>query len=378
MTCSRDKRSDMTAMGALKFKDRMRRLEADLQELAVPKSAAGENDLRLLVSKHVQHYEKYAEERASMAKKDAPSLLCARWCSSFESSFLWIGGCRPTMAVRLLYALSGRELELHLEEFLRGEKTLENDLTAGQMGMVNALHLRTVREEDALSSRLASLQEELADKPFVSFRLGCTALDEDDINRAMARYEESLGRIVQLADGLRLETLRELVRILSPAQAVDYLIATKQLELSLHRWCSRRDCGGFSPTHSYAASQDSDGEGGWEERERKGLSYFWNNCRNICYVLACLCECSPRLELQAHRRIFALVNKSISRRKPSENFLPSFSLNPPLKKYHGKSPLRLLGIRSSSHESEASTDGNHMNGKLSSRALQKWTKLFRR
>lgn len=224
------------------FEEWMHLQEANLEELVRAKAAAAaENDLRLLVAKNVQLYENYSAQRTALAKKDAPSLFCARWCSSFESCFLWIGGCRPSMAVRLLYTVAGMELEFHLDEFLRGVRMEVNDLTAHQMALVNDLHLRIMREEDALSSRVASLQEDLADKPFVPMSRNQEATNFDELKSAMAIYEESLARIVEQADGLRLETLRELVKILSPIQAVDYLISAKQLQLSLHEWCSRRD-----------------------------------------------------------------------------------------------------------------------------------------
>ncbi|CAA7402366.1 unnamed protein product [Spirodela intermedia] len=224
------------------FLEWMQLQDANLEELVGAKAAAAtENDLRLLVAKNVQLYENYSAQRTALAKKDASSIFCARWCSSFESTFLWIGGCRPSMAVRLLYTLSGMELEFHLNEFLRGLTIEVNGLTAHQMALVNDLHLRIMREEDTLSSRVASLQEDIADRPFVPMSRNREALDSDELKSAMAVYEESLARITEQADGLRLEMLRELVKILSPVQAVDYLVAAKQLQLSLHEWCSRRD-----------------------------------------------------------------------------------------------------------------------------------------
>ncbi|KAI3440021.1 DOG1 domain-containing protein, partial [Psidium guajava] len=43
------------------------------------------------------------------------------------------------------------------------------------------------------------------------------------------------------ADRLRLDTLKEIVRVLTPPQAVDFLATSRKLHLCIHEWGKRRD-----------------------------------------------------------------------------------------------------------------------------------------
>ncbi|KAF7121040.1 hypothetical protein RHSIM_Rhsim13G0189400 [Rhododendron simsii] len=83
-----------------------------------------------------------------------------------ENSLLWIAGCRPSIFIRLVYALCGADFKAQLTEFLRGARTGQlRELSAGQLALVNGLQMRTVKEEEKLTSQLATLQEEIADQP---------------------------------------------------------------------------------------------------------------------------------------------------------------------------------------------------------------------
>jgi hypothetical protein len=56
----------------------------------------------------------------------------------------------------------------------------------------------------------------------------------------MEKYRAGLARLLEEADGLRLATARELVMdILTPRQAVETLVAAKQLHLSVRDWSRR-------------------------------------------------------------------------------------------------------------------------------------------
>ncbi|XP_078431694.1 protein DOG1-like 3 [Wolffia australiana] len=244
----------------LKGEERMLQLKNSMEELLSAKAAAttsspshNEKILKWAVEKNVRQHESYSCQRVAMAKKDASSFFSPRWCSPLENCFLWLGGCRPSMGIRLLYTLTGLELDRHLEEFLRGARSEVSDLSAHQMSLINELHLRVMREEHALSSRSASLQEDIADLPFVPMSLADSAVDEKELDGAFAAYERSLALIIEQADELRLEMLKGLVSILTPSQAVDYLIAAKQLQIFIRKWCSRRDSRIVSPAISAEA-----------------------------------------------------------------------------------------------------------------------------
>ena len=69
--------------------------------------------------------------------------------------------------------------------------------------------------------------------------------DHRDINQVeavMDRYAETLAKLLQEADLLRIKMVRELVMdILTPVQTAQLLAAGKQLHLSLHEWSKKRE-----------------------------------------------------------------------------------------------------------------------------------------
>lgn len=91
--------------------------------------------LKLITKKVINHFESYNAARAQLAKHDGPSFLAPSWGSTFENSFLWIGGCRPTLIVRLVYALCGSQLNAHLAEFLDGVRK-------GNLGEISSSQLK--------------------------------------------------------------------------------------------------------------------------------------------------------------------------------------------------------------------------------------------
>lgn len=115
--------------------------------------------LQLITSKVVHHFENYSTARAQLAKHDATSFFAPSWGSTFENSFLWIGGCRPSLTIRLVYALCGSQLNAHLDEFLEGVRHGNlGEISSSQLKSIDNLHAKSVKEEDKLTSHLASLQ----------------------------------------------------------------------------------------------------------------------------------------------------------------------------------------------------------------------------
>lgn len=94
--------------------------------------------LRLLVDKILTHFEKYRQQRSGFSERNASIMLCPPWCSSLENSLLWLGGCRPSLAIRLVYS-AGSDIEFQLESYLKGEtKGNVADITARQINLINA------------------------------------------------------------------------------------------------------------------------------------------------------------------------------------------------------------------------------------------------
>lgn len=141
---------------------------------------------------------------------------------------------RPTLAIRLVYSVSGGT---------GGDANSSSSIidlgaiSALQPRSINELHMKTVRMEEKLSSRMASMQEEIADDllALIAKRIGRIGEVSESMERVMKGHALSLARVLTEADELRLATLRELVEeILTPLQAVELLVNMKKLHLSIH------------------------------------------------------------------------------------------------------------------------------------------------
>ncbi|KVI02163.1 DOG1 domain-containing protein [Cynara cardunculus var. scolymus] len=170
--------------------------------------------LKLITNKIINHFENYSHARAELAKHDSPSFLAPTWGSTFENSFLWIGGCRPSLIIRIVYALCGSQLNAHFEEFLEG-------IRHGNLGEIST---------DAPLVLLANDHREA----------GETGRDEV-VDKAMDRHALDIYNVLIEADKLRLSTLKGMIDILTPLQSVEFLVASKKLHLFLHEWSKRRD-----------------------------------------------------------------------------------------------------------------------------------------
>ncbi|XP_047053885.1 protein DOG1-like 3 [Lolium rigidum] len=261
--------------------------EAGLAELvaAAASAAAGrttDEELSAVVERCMRGYEEYATSRRAMAREDGAAFFAPPWCTAFENAVLWLGGCRPSLTVRLLYSLSGEGMEAHIEELVggrgrgRGEGTGMGllGITPAQLDQINDLHNRTLREEGLLTDRLATLQEDIADRPLLPIirereRAAAAAAAalaarhggansnglpgrleaggsfggvDAEVDAAMESYRAGLAKLLEEADELRLSTARALAtQILTPRQAVEMLVAGKQLHLSVRDWSRRQE-----------------------------------------------------------------------------------------------------------------------------------------
>ncbi|KAL6616095.1 hypothetical protein ACP70R_038365 [Stipagrostis hirtigluma subsp. patula] len=260
--------------------------EAGLGELEVASAnaAAGratDAELRAVVERCMRGYQDYVAGRGALSREDGTAFFAPPWCTAFENSVLWLGGCRPSLSIRLLYSLSGEGLEAHLQELIDGRIGVNGatgllGITAAQLVLINDLHRRTLRQEDALTERLATLQEDVADRPLLPIvrereraRAGCDGVAgrvaaaagpgpggvDAEVAAAMDSYKTGLAGLLAEADELRMATARALAtEILTPRQAVEMLVAAKQLHLSVRDWSRRREVGAQYPRAVAATS----------------------------------------------------------------------------------------------------------------------------
>lgn len=144
---------------------------AELQYAAV-QAKKGENDdhqLTQLIQKIIQHFQDYTNNRTRRAQIDVSPFFAPVSCTPLVNSVLWIAGCRPSSFLRFVYVLCGMDIDSHLADFLQGKKVGDlGELTSKQMNMIDALQAKTINQEKILTSKLASLQEDIVDQPIAS------------------------------------------------------------------------------------------------------------------------------------------------------------------------------------------------------------------
>nr|XP_043630647.1 protein DOG1-like 3 [Erigeron canadensis] len=200
--------------------------------------------LQLITKKVITHFENYNLARAELAKHDLPAFLAPTWGSTFENSVLWIGGCRPSLTIRLVYALFGSQTS---DGYSENDQLLigvgHGKVSSSQLKSIDDLRDKAIKEDDKLTSRLASLQE---GKWITNLLLGKDdSLQVGELNKimekAMNTRDQEFYNVMMEADKLRLSILKDVIDILTPLQAVELLVAAKKLHLSLHECSKRRD-----------------------------------------------------------------------------------------------------------------------------------------
>ncbi|KAI6703609.1 hypothetical protein NL676_012745 [Syzygium grande] len=206
--------------------------------------------------KNLQESDLAELERRRLAQEDVAGFFVPASNTALENSMMWLAGCRPSIFVRLMYELCGAEVEVSPSEFLEGARTGNlGVLSASQLARINALQGRTIREEEKLTSRMASLQEKIANELTVTItrRTNWAVAELDgEADVAPDECEGNMRAIMEGADRLRLDTLRETVGALTPAQAVDFLAAGRKLHLCIHESGKRKYQGKSSSVRSYS------------------------------------------------------------------------------------------------------------------------------
>ncbi|CAN1335576.1 Protein DOG1-like 2 [Linum perenne] len=156
-------------------------------------------------------------------------MFTAPWASSLERSLHWIAGWRPTTLFHLVYTESSILFESHIVDILKGMKTGDlGDLSPAQFRRVSELQCDTVKEENSITDELSEWQDGASEL------VGCSA---EDVERKVRK----LVGILRKADDLRLKTVRRVVELLTPQQAVEFLIAAAELQFGVRRWGQDQD-----------------------------------------------------------------------------------------------------------------------------------------
>ncbi|TMW87791.1 hypothetical protein EJD97_019465 [Solanum chilense] len=208
-------------------------------EHAAAQAKNGEKDdqqLTQLIEKIIQHFQEHSNNRIRLARIDVYPFFSPSTCTTLENSVLWIGGCRPSSFIRLIYALSEVE-ESRLDGIESGDF---RELTGKQLRMIDELQRKTIREERGISTKLASLQEDIVDQPLTG-KLKKEGHDCENADGDLDEHSRHMADVIEEGDQLRMKTLKEIVKILEPVQAVEYLAAAKKIRFCLQQWGKKRD-----------------------------------------------------------------------------------------------------------------------------------------
>ncbi|KAK8947123.1 hypothetical protein KSP39_PZI007171 [Platanthera zijinensis] len=208
--------------------------------------AAQNNRLRRLLNAVLARYEHYYRVKEASALHDVRSMFNPSWTSTTENLFLWVGGWRPTMAIHLLYSKCGIQVEASIHELALGAHAGNlADLDAAQLHHIDILHRMVVRAEKEISEEAASAQEKVAGEPLVRLSHIVTEMGGGDgaelLEAEMKGKEEDMRKMLEKADCLRIDTLKGLVEILQPMQALHFFIAAAELHLRVHDFGKMKD-----------------------------------------------------------------------------------------------------------------------------------------
>ncbi|KAM6544426.1 hypothetical protein CsatB_008873 [Cannabis sativa] len=194
---------------------------------ALQARVASDVELGMLVENGLNHYYNLFQMKEEAAKSDIFYLMSGIWRTPAERFFLWIGGFRPSDLLKVVMP--------HIEPM--------NDQ---QVAGVNNLRQSSQQAEDALSQGIDKLHQNLA------FNMAADPITEAAYESIMADAIEKLEALeifVNQADHLRLQTMRQMARILRPNQAARALLALGDY---FHRLRALSSLWSARPRHSSA------------------------------------------------------------------------------------------------------------------------------
>ncbi|KAK4714666.1 hypothetical protein R3W88_020573 [Solanum pinnatisectum] len=209
--------------------DQLKKIVRQLSQVPRPATSDQHRELhQQLVQKVVSHIYEYYRVKSLAANNDILSVYSAPWSTSLERSLHWIAGWRPTTAFHLIYTESSILFESHIIDILRGLRYGDlGDLSPDQLARVSELQCEAVREENSITDEFNDWQDSASEI------LGLMG----DIEGKM----EKLVEILEKADKLRMKTIENLVELLTPQQALEFLIASAHLQFGIRRWGINHD-----------------------------------------------------------------------------------------------------------------------------------------
>ncbi|MCL7035696.1 hypothetical protein MKW94_020390 [Papaver nudicaule] len=183
-----------------------------------------ESELRSLVSQILTHYQQYYAAKAVATHDDVFVMFTPPWFSSYERSYLWLTGFKPSLAFKIL------------------EKSVNQDeITDEQLEGLYTLKKRMKAAERELNGEMARVQESRMLPPLVNLALAGKRVDGETVDAAVQTLTKQMETLVESADFIRMTTARTIVEILSPVQSVRFLAAAAQFQINIRMLGLQRD-----------------------------------------------------------------------------------------------------------------------------------------
>lgn len=91
---------------------------------ALTNGEKNEGELRELIRTVIEDFEDYAGKRSEHSRRFSSNYFAPTWNTCLENALLWMGGCRPSSFIRLVYAMCGSQTELRLANFLHNDNII--------------------------------------------------------------------------------------------------------------------------------------------------------------------------------------------------------------------------------------------------------------
>ncbi|RZR82185.1 hypothetical protein BHM03_00008550 [Ensete ventricosum] len=179
----------------------------------VPREPVHEAEHRALVAEAIDHHASCFLIKSILALHDPTFVLYPPWLSVLARALLWMGGWRPTAALRLVPTGILSAEQAWAFEAIR-------EVTRAEVALVEE-EMRRVQIEGVVGLTMAGRAAEAE----------VAAAEKAAIERMLARQ----WTLAVVADSLRMKVLRRVVAVLSPLQAVDFLAAVVRMEISMHQ-----------------------------------------------------------------------------------------------------------------------------------------------
>lgn len=218
------------------YEDWLHKQEENLQQLlSVPRDSTYEPQHRALVARAIDHYIHYYANKRAAAHANVLLLFSPPWLTSFEISYLWMTGWKPSLAFRLVDTLR--------RVVVPGMGL--GGLSEAQLSSIEQMRVGTRMEEEKVEMEMERLQMALAGRRMVELsRVMGRARDGevvDGVEVALEALMRGLEKVAVSADCVRLKALKRVVEVLTPLQSVDYMAAVIMLQVQFRNWGKGRN-----------------------------------------------------------------------------------------------------------------------------------------